>query len=132
METIIKVHPEAIKCYAERSWTFSYQTIWYKCLLNDDEICEIKNQLQELYRSILADNFKEKAERYLQQFSKQIEDLSKRKYLSRELLLASFKKIMQEIGNPPPEKQVYFNRKNSSQLCCGVAVGFVLLCKFVM
>jgi hypothetical protein len=110
METIIKVHPQAIKWYVEQSWNFSYKIIWYRCLPNDDEICEIKNQLQELYQSIPADNFKEKAERYLLQFSKQIEDLRNRKNLSRESLLVSFKTIMQEIGNPLPEKQVYLNR----------------------
>lgn len=79
-------------------------------MLNDEEICEIKNQLRELYQSIPADNFKEEAERYLQQFSKQIEDLRNRKNLSRESLLHSFKTLMQEWENPRPEKQVYFNR----------------------
>lgn len=110
METIIKVHPQAIKWYVELSWDFSYKTVWCRCLLNDEEICEIKNQLKELYYSIPADNFKVEAERYLQQFSKQIENLGNQKDLSRQALLHSFKKLMQEWENPRPEKQVYFNR----------------------
>ena len=110
METIIKIHPQAIKWYVEQSWDFSYQNLWYRCLLNDDEISEIKSQLQELYQSIPVDNFKEEAERYFEQFSKQIEDLRKRKDLSRTSLLHSFKTLMQEWENPRPEKQVYFNR----------------------
>jgi hypothetical protein len=73
-------------------------------------MCEIKNQLQELYQSIQADNFKEEVERYFEQFSKQIEDLRNRKDLSRPSLLHSFKTLMQEWENPCPEKQVYFNR----------------------
>ncbi len=107
---IIKIHPQAIKWYVEQSWDFSYQNLWYRCLLNDEEICEIKNQLRELYQSIPADNFKIEAEEYFQHFSKQIEILRNRKGLSRESLLVFFKTIMQEIGNPLPEKRVYFNR----------------------
>jgi hypothetical protein len=107
---IIKIHPQAIKWYVEKTWDFSHQTIWYRCLLNDEEIYEIKNQLQELYQSIPADNFKVEAEKYFQQFSKQIEILRIKIGLSRPSLLVSFKTLMQAIGNPPPEKPVYLNR----------------------
>lgn len=96
MEAIIKVHPQAIKWYVERSWNVSYQSILYKCLLNDMEIYEIKSQLQELYYSIPADNFVEEAESYLQRFNEQIECLRNRNGLSRKSVFDFFTTLVKE------------------------------------
>ena len=72
METRITIHPAAINNFAEKSWIFSYEKLWFKFDLNEHEIELIKTQFHLFYSIIPPEEFSEKAEEFFDKLCKEI------------------------------------------------------------
>jgi hypothetical protein len=100
MEAKIIVHPAAITAYVERAWAFSYQNLWYKYLLDDDEIEMCRSQLWKLFRSSSDENFQKEAADYFHTFCIQVLEFRSRKEVSREKLFSLMAEVISEWTEP--------------------------------
>jgi len=72
MKSAIIIHPAAIDRFVEKSWIFSYKTLWYQFNLRESEMEQIKAQIYFFYSLISPEEFQEKAEEYFIKFCNEI------------------------------------------------------------
>jgi hypothetical protein len=93
----IIILPSSVEILIEHSWNFSYQNLWYRYLLSEEEIEICKDQLCRLFYSISAGEFSEKASNHFDLFCTRIVELKLRRERSRQKLLSLLEDIISEL-----------------------------------
>jgi len=97
MEAKFIVHPAAIVSYAQRSWEFTYQTLWYRYLLDEEEIEMCKGDLSLMYKSLSIEGFCNEALTCFSAYCIQVKELESRMDVSKQELFMLMKELISSL-----------------------------------
>ena len=102
MEAKVIVHPSAISRYSEMTWDYTYQNLWYKYLLNEEEITSMKDQITELFSSIDPESFAIEANEHFHVLCIKAHEFMMQKEMGKRKLLSVMADAMDELMSLHP------------------------------